>query len=105
DGYRIYSEAYDSLGGHDRLRTLEQLRETIYSRQLVLHYQPKVDSKTSAVSGVEALVRWKHPERGLLSPEVFLPLAEDAGLMRELTIAVLEQSLDQVVAWRAAGRR
>jgi diguanylate cyclase (GGDEF)-like protein len=105
DGYRIYSEAYDTLGGHDRLRTLEQLRETIYSRQLVLHYQPKVDSKTSAVSGVEALVRWKHPERGLLSPEVFLPLAEDAGLMRELTIAVLEQSLDQVMAWRAAGRR
>ncbi len=105
DGYRVYSEAYDSLGGHDRLRTIEQLRETIYARQLVLHYQPKVDSKTAAVSGVEALVRWKHPERGLLSPDVFLPLAEDAGLMRELTIAVLEQSLDQVVRWRSAGRR
>ena len=105
DGFRVYSEAYDSLGGHDRLRTLEQLRETIYARELVLHYQPKVDSKTNVVSGVEALVRWKHPERGLLSPDVFLPLAEDAGLMRELTIAVLEQSLDQVLRWRSAGRR
>jgi diguanylate cyclase (GGDEF)-like protein len=104
-GYRVYSEADDSLGGQDRLRTLEDLRQTIYARQLTIHYQPKVDSKTARVTGVEALVRWQHPTRGLLAPDVFLPLAEDGGLMRELTAAVLEQSLDQVVAWRAASRR
>ena len=69
-----------------------------------MHYQPKVDSQTSCVSGVEALVRWDHPTRGLLPPDAFLPLAEDAGLMRDLTMAVLEQSLDQVRVWRAGGR-
>ena len=104
-GYRIYDEADDRLGGQDRLRTLEDLRQTVYARQLMIHYQPKVDSQTSRVSGVEALVRWQHPERGLLPPAVFLPLAEDAGLMRELTTAVLEQSLDQVSRWRLAGRQ
>jgi EAL domain-containing protein (putative c-di-GMP-specific phosphodiesterase class I) len=87
------------------LRTLEELRQTICARQLTIHYQPKVDSKTARVTGVEALVRWQHPTRGLLPPDVFLPLAEDAGLMRELTAAVLEQSLDQVATWRTAGRR
>jgi diguanylate cyclase (GGDEF)-like protein len=103
-GFRVYSEADDSLGGEDRLRTLEDLRQTIHSRQLAMHYQPKVDSQTSRVFGVEALVRWDHPTRGLLLPETFLPLAEDAGLMRDLTMAVLEQSLDQVVVWRQQGR-
>jgi diguanylate cyclase len=103
-GFRIYSEADDSLGGEDRLRTLEDLRQTIHSRRLAMHYQPKVDSQTACVSGVEALVRWDHPTRGLLLPEAFLPLAEDSGLMRDLTMAVLEQSLDQVVIWRAQGR-
>jgi diguanylate cyclase (GGDEF)-like protein len=103
-GFRVYSTADDSLGGEDRLRTLEELRQTIYARKLAMHYQPKVDSQTSRVFGVEALVRWQHPTRGLLAPDAFLPLAEDAGLMRDLTMAVLEQSLDQVSKWRAQGR-
>jgi diguanylate cyclase len=103
-GYRVYSESDDSLGGQDRLRTLEELRQVIQARKLAMHYQPKVDSQTSVVSGVEALVRWDHPTRGLLQPEAFLPLAEDSGLMRDLTMAVLEQSLDQVTTWRLAGR-
>ena len=103
-GYRVYDETDDSLGGQYRLRTLEELRQVIHARKLAIHYQPKVDSQTSRVSGVEALVRWDHPTRGLLAPDAFLPLAEDAGLMRELTMAVLEQSLDQVAQWRANGR-
>jgi diguanylate cyclase (GGDEF)-like protein len=103
-GFRVYSESDDSLGGQDRLRTLEELRQVIQARKLAMHYQPKVDSQTSYVSGVEALVRWDHPIHGLLPPDAFLPLAEDAGLMRDLTMAVLEQSLDQVAVWRAGGR-
>jgi diguanylate cyclase (GGDEF)-like protein len=103
-GFRVYSESDDSLGGQDRLRTLEELRQVIAARKLAMHYQPKVDSQTSYVSGVEALVRWDHPVHGLLPPDAFLPLAEDAGLMRDLTMAVLEQSLDQVALWRANGR-
>ena len=102
-GYHVYSIDGDMVG-QERLRTLEELREAVYGRLLTVHFQPKVDSQTSAVHGVEALVRWEHPTRGLLYPDAFLRLAEDSGLMRELTTAVLERSLDQVRAWRDVGR-
>ena len=103
-GTAVYLPTDDPMHGQHRLRNLEELRTAIYSRSLVVHYQPKVDARTLAVTGVEALVRWQHPTRGLLLPAAFLPLVEDAGLMRELTDAVLEQSLDQVSRWRSAGR-
>ncbi len=103
-GHWVYRADGDSSEGQDRLRTLEELREAVYSRGLTVYYQPKVDSRTSVVRGVEALVRWNHPTRGLLYPAAFLPLAEDSGLMRELTTCVLEQSMDQVVQWRREGR-
>ncbi len=103
-GCRVYLADEDSNGGADRLRTLEELRVAIFDRKLSVHYQPKVNAQTLAVAGVEALVRWDHPTRGLLPPIAFLPLAEDNGLMRELTVAVLEQSLDQVRTWRQSGR-
>ncbi|HVQ86847.1 MAG TPA: EAL domain-containing protein [Actinomycetes bacterium] len=103
-GHHVYQAETDASHGQDRLRTLEELREAIQQRKLVVHYQPKIDTQTLRVSGVEALVRWEHPVRGLLFPDAFLQLAEDSGLMRELTNAVLEQSLDQVRAWRDAGR-
>ena len=103
-GQSVYSIKNDVLGGQDRLRTLEELRRVIDTRALTVHYQPKVDSQTLLVTGVEALVRWNHSTRGLLAPDQFLPLVEDAGLMRDLTTAVLEQSLDQVVRWQDAGR-
>jgi diguanylate cyclase (GGDEF)-like protein len=103
-GYVVYSSTVDNMEGEDRLRTLEELRDAIHERHLVVHYQPKVDARTLSVSGVEALVRWQHATRGLLYPDSFLPLAEDSGLMRELTLAVLEQSLDQVKEWHDAGR-
>ena len=103
-GHAFYSHAGDSTGGEDRLRTLEELREAVLGGGLVVHYQPKVDSRTRRVGGVEALVRWNHPTRGLLFPDSFLPLAEQTGLMRDLTVAVLAQSLDQVKLWRDAGR-
>jgi diguanylate cyclase (GGDEF)-like protein len=102
-GLCLYRPDDDMLGGQDRLRTLEELRRTIDSRALVVHYQPKVDAQTLAVTGVEALVRWDHPTRGMLYPDMFLPLVEDAGLMRDLTTAVLEQALDQVRNWLTDG--
>jgi diguanylate cyclase (GGDEF)-like protein len=87
----------------DRLETLEQLRTALDTDQLDVHYQPKLDLRTGAVTGVEALVRWNHPERGLLYPDVFLPLAEQAGLMRRIALRVLERSLRDLHDWRAAG--
>jgi EAL domain-containing protein (putative c-di-GMP-specific phosphodiesterase class I) len=87
----------------DRLETLEQLRVALDTEQLVNHYQPQLDLRTGAVTGLEALVRWEHPERGLLYPDVFLPLAEQAGLMRRLALRVLEGTLRDLAGWRAAG--
>jgi diguanylate cyclase (GGDEF)-like protein len=103
-GYYVYTPSSDSLHGQHRMRNLEELRTAIFCRSLVVHYQPKIDVRTLDVTGVEALVRWEHPTRGLLLPDAFLPLVEDSGLMRDLTDAVLEQSLDQVKIWRSAGR-
>jgi diguanylate cyclase (GGDEF)-like protein len=103
-GAVLYDAGTDEFQNRQRLRDIELLRQTVTARELVLHYQPKLNATTGGVTGVEALVRWDHPERGLLMPAAFLPLVEDSGLMHELTEAVLEQSLDQVAAWRDAGR-
>jgi diguanylate cyclase (GGDEF)-like protein len=89
----------------DRLETLEQLRTALDTDQLVNHYQPQLDLRTGAVTGLEALVRWEHPERGLLYPDVFLPVAEQAGLMRRLALGMLEGSLRDLAGWRAAGHQ
>jgi EAL domain len=72
---------------------------------LVTVYQPKVDLRSELIVGVEALVRWPHPERGLLSPEQFLPLVRQHGLMRAVTERVLAQALDDALAWHCAGAR
>jgi diguanylate cyclase (GGDEF)-like protein len=104
-GHSVFLLTGEEVDGLDRLRMIEDLREAIAERQLSLHYQPKVDAATFRVVGVEALVRWDHPQKGLLLPASFLSLVEDAGLMHEMTIAVLEQALDQVQTWAAAGRR
>ena len=101
-GYDVYKEDGDSRILH-RLETLEQLRTGIAQDQLVLHYQPKISLATGEVVGVEALVRWDHPTRGLVYPDSFLPVAEQAGLMRLLTLSVLEKSLRQLADWRHAG--
>ena len=71
--------------------------------ELVLHYQPKIDPRTRRVVGVEALVRWAHPTHGLLYPDTFLPLAEQTGLMRQLTLVGLQTALRQGQAWRRDG--
>ncbi|GAB3300976.1 hypothetical protein GCM10027451_03740 [Geodermatophilus aquaeductus] len=101
-GARVWTPE-GTTDSRDRLRTLEELRAALDTEELVPHHQPKLDLRTGRVTGVEALVRWEHPTRGLLTPDVFLPLAEQAGLMRRLTLRVLERSLLDVRAWRDAG--
>ncbi len=85
------------------LLTRAHLQKGIRRGELVLHYQPKVDLRTHRVVGVEALVRWQPAGELLLFPDTFIPLAEEWGLMAELTASVLDQALDQYVLWRDAG--
>jgi diguanylate cyclase (GGDEF)-like protein len=87
----------------DRLGLLAELRRALSGDELVLHYQPKVAVETGTVIGVEALVRWRHPERGLLAPAEFVPLAERTGTVADLTRWVLDAALAQTRAWRDAG--
>ena len=89
---------------YQRLETIEGLYHALDRDELVVHYQPKLDLHTRTVTGVEALVRWQHPTRGLLYPDTFLPLAEQAGLMRRLTLTVLEIAVRQADQWRKEGR-
>jgi diguanylate cyclase len=101
-GHAFYAPENDP---HDpnRLALVAELRRAISDDELVLHYQPKIDLRTDHVSGVEALVRWAHPIRGLLAPMEFVPLVESAGLMRPLTLWVLDRALGQCRAWRDQG--
>jgi diguanylate cyclase (GGDEF)-like protein len=101
-GVRRYDPERDAYS-RERLRTLEELRVAIDSGQLVLHYQPQCDVRAGAVLGLEALVRWQHPSRGLVPPDQFLPLVEQTGLMPALTTHVLRQSVEQCRRWRSAG--
>lgn len=80
-----------------------QVRAAVDDDQLVVHYQPKADLLTGAVTGVEALVRWAHPERGIIGPDAFLPAAEHAGIMFSITMRVLEETLRQRGRWCDAG--
>jgi diguanylate cyclase len=86
-------------GTGDRLRTMEELRVALDTGQLTVHLQPQVELAGGQVSGVEALVRWNHPTRGLLSPAALLPAAEQAGLLRPLTDEVLELALAGAARW------
>jgi diguanylate cyclase (GGDEF)-like protein len=89
DGHvAVYEPSLDARHG-DRLVTVDRLRSAVTRGELLVHYQPQVSLQTGDVVGVEALVRWNHPERGILRPDSFLALVEQAGLMRELTEVVL----------------
>jgi len=87
----------------DRLVLLEQLRNAIRDGELRVHYQPRMDLPTGGVSGVEALVRWQHPTRGLLQPDAFIDAAEESGVIRDLGAWVLTEAVEQAVRWDAAG--
>jgi diguanylate cyclase len=78
-----------------RLALVGELREAIESDRLVMHFQPTRDLRTQAIHGVEALVRWQHPTRGLLHPDAFIPMAERVGLLPSLSRIVIEKAVDE----------
>ncbi|MGB8650983.1 MAG: EAL domain-containing protein [Mycobacteriales bacterium] len=99
-------ELYDATRDRNsttRLALLGELRRALETDELELHFQPKADLASARVVGVEALVRWRHPERGLVPPDEFVPLAERSGLITPLTAWVMDAALAQAARWRARG--
>ncbi len=101
-GVEVYSANKDR-NSTTRLGLLGSLRQGIDGGQLELHYQPKVALASGAVVGVEALVRWRHPHRGLIFPDEFVPLAEHSGLMHRLTAHIMDTALEQAARWWSVG--
>jgi diguanylate cyclase (GGDEF)-like protein len=101
-GVVAYSREHDHNSPR-RLQLAADLRRAIDDEQLAVHYQPKADMHTGDIVGAEALLRWRHPEHGVVSPDEFIPVAEQTGLITQLTFFVLEQGLRDCAAWLADG--
>jgi len=86
-----------------QLAMVAELRLAIDRHELTLHYQPKVDIRSGHMHAVEALVRWMHPDKGMIPPAQFIPLAEQTGLIRPMTYAILEIAVKQQATWMAQG--
>jgi diguanylate cyclase len=101
-GFRFFSQELHGRSSN-RLALERELHHALERDELVLHYQPKVDLGNGRVCGAEALVRWQHPQRGLLGPGAFIEVAEESGLIVPLGDWVLREALRQVAAWRRLG--
>ena len=99
---QCYAPGMDTQS-HDKVRLQSDLHEAVALQQFELAYQPKVDVKSGAVHSVEALIRWRHPQRGLISPNDFIPLAEDCGLIGPIGQWVVEEACRQAKKWQRAG--
>mgnify|MGYP002336074658 CR=1 FL=1 len=100
--YAFYAPEHDEDSSR-RLVLARELRHAIEEDELTLYYQPKIDMRQNAVCGAEALVRWIHPQQGMMPPDEFIPLAEHTGLIKPLTDWVLAAALRQSSAWRQEG--
>jgi diguanylate cyclase (GGDEF)-like protein len=98
----LYDPEHDRYTS-ERLTLVAQLRRAIPQREIAVYYQPQADLRSGRVRSVEALVRWEHPQLGTLTPERFVPLAENTGLIRALTSHVLDVALAQCASWRERG--
>jgi diguanylate cyclase (GGDEF)-like protein/PAS domain S-box-containing protein len=100
--YHVFDAALDSsIRGHHE--SLERIRTALEQHEFVLHYQPKVNMHSGKVIGAEALIRWQHPEKGLLAPATFLPVIEDDPLALDVGEWVIDAALTQIAAWHTAG--
>jgi EAL domain-containing protein (putative c-di-GMP-specific phosphodiesterase class I) len=100
--YHVFDAEQDSsIRGHHE--SLERIRLALARGEFVLHYQPKVNMRSGQVIGAEALIRWQHPERGLLAPGKFLPVIEDNPIAVDVGEWVIDKALTQIAVWHAAG--
>ena len=102
-GFKLYAVEHDHHSLR-RLSLLSDVRRALTMGEMVVHYQPKMHLNDLRVRGAEALVRWQHPELGLLPPGAFVPAVEQTGLISSLTRYVLERSISQCAEWRQEGR-
>jgi EAL domain-containing protein (putative c-di-GMP-specific phosphodiesterase class I)/GGDEF domain-containing protein/PAS domain-containing protein len=102
--FAIYDEAMGQAAANT-LRMITDLQHAVENGELLLHYQPKVDTASGRLLGMEALVRWMHPERGMISPAEFIPVAEDTGMIVAIGRWVLREACRQNAAWQQAGLR
>lgn len=102
--FRFFASSL-SAGVLEQLVMETALRDAINRNELVLHYQPQFNLTTGALVGVEALVRWQHPDIGLVGPGQFIPLAEETGIIGEIGVWVLREACRQAVAWQSEGFR
>jgi len=104
DGYVFYNHEMNQQA-LDRLALEHDLQRALERQELVVHYQPKVDIASGRIVGAEALVRWQHPERGMVSPGEFIPVAEETGTIVQIGAWVLDTACAQASAWRVSGLR
>ncbi|MCK4704414.1 MAG: EAL domain-containing protein, partial [Gammaproteobacteria bacterium] len=100
--YHYFTESM-FIAANERIKIERELRVALHSEQLSLHYQPQISSADLKVIAMEALLRWNHPEQGMISPEIFIPIAEDAGIIYELGKWVIDESCRQLIAWKSDG--
>jgi len=100
--YQLYNPSMDPHA-YEKMLLETELRKALDRQEFVVHYQPQINMKTMRVEGVEALVRWIHPERGMVSPAQFIPLAEETGLIVPIGEQVLRMACKQNKAWQEAG--
>ncbi|MBV5297808.1 MAG: EAL domain-containing protein [Rhodoferax sp.] len=101
-GYLLYSPEMNQRA-KERWQLEGELRQALAAEQLLLHFQPKVSLRNGRIVGAEALIRWMHPEKGMISPAFFIPLAEETGLILDIGDWVLEETCRQIRRWKLAG--
>ena len=102
NSFEFFSPAMTAIAT-GRLELERDLREALQSGQFELHYQPQICAADDRVCGVEALLRWRHPVRGMVSPLTFIPVAEETGIIQPLGLWVLDEACRQLAAWRREG--
>ncbi len=102
DGFTLYNAEEDSFQP-GRLTMATDLRQAMVNREFDMHYQPKIDLRTGALYGVEALARWPHSERGFVRPAEFVPILEHTGMIRAFSLWAIERGLHQCAVWQGMG--